>query len=179
MASEREVIDLYCRLEKVFGEHSFWIREMTVFTVSGVIGRAAVIERFRKTADDIADSFRNYYPGAICEKIRGFYAERTLIIIEAVRAYTYENAALYDNARSMLGNNSRNIAAYFFEINPIYSAETLLNYLSQNDEYIIRQLQQRFAGKFDGEILSFDLGYSIMIDMADYLSDSISKTVLQ
>jgi hypothetical protein len=165
-------------MEKVLGEHSFWIREMTVFTVSGVIGRAAVIERFRKTADDIADNFRNYYPSAVCDKIRGFYAERTLIIIEIVRSYTYENAALYDNALSMLGNNSQNIAAYFFEINPIYSAETVLNYLRQNDEYIVRQLKQRFAGEFDVEILSFDLGYSNMIDMADYLSDSISKTVL-
>jgi hypothetical protein len=178
MASEREVIDLYCGLEKVFGEHSFWVREITVFTVSGVAGKAAVVGRFQKTADDIADSFRNYYSGAICEKIREFYAERALIIIEIVRTYTYENIAFYDKALSALENNRRNIAAYFFEIDPIYSEERLLDYLNRNDEYIIQQLKRRFAGRFDGEILSFDLGYSIMIDMADYLSDGISKTVL-
>ncbi|MDR2090391.1 MAG: hypothetical protein LBP62_01865 [Clostridiales bacterium] len=179
MASEREIINLYCGMEKVFGEYSFWIREMTVFTVSGVKGRAAVIERFRHTANNIADNFKSYYPVSICDRIRDLYAERALIIIEAVRAYTYENSALYDDALLMLTDNNRGIASYFFEIDPVYGADAIRNYLGRNTEYIVQQLKRRFAGEFDGEIASFDLCYSNMIDMADYVSAAILQTVLE
>jgi hypothetical protein len=178
MASEKVILELYCNLEKIFGEYSFWAREMLVFTVSGVRGRTAVIERFKKTADNIADGFRPYYASSVCGVIGGLYRERTLLIIEIARSYTYENTALYGQAVELLERNGSDISAYFFDVNQAYDRETVLVFLRKNADYIIEQVKRRFAGEFEIEINYFDSCYTNMIDMADYISEIVEKTVL-
>ncbi|MDR3264234.1 MAG: hypothetical protein LBT30_08005 [Clostridiales bacterium] len=174
--TKQETTNLYCNMERAFGEYAFWTREMLVFVVSGVNGRTEVIEKYKKIPDNIASGFKDYYGVSICNGIKTLYYEQALLMIELARAYTYENAVLYDGTIMRLERNNADLAAYFFTVNPIYDEAKTRGFLQQNVGDTVAQIHRRFRGEFDGEIASFDSAYGNIIGLADYIADNIVKT---
>jgi tetratricopeptide (TPR) repeat protein len=164
-------------MRKNFGEYVYWTREMLVFVISAVRGKAETIERYHRTADGIAEAFSLYYEKSVGDEIRRLYYEQSLIFTEIARAYTYENAKLYSEALERLTRSIAVITEYFQKINAAYDTKKVSEFMENNADRAVSQIKLRFAGNFDEEIDAFDNAFDNILEMADYVCATIKNTM--
>jgi hypothetical protein len=175
-ATANKVQDTRLALRDLWQGHIFWVRNVTLETLTGNAAAAAAAEKeVVANAKQIAGAIEPFYGKPASEKLFGLLAGHYGAVKQYLDASVAGSAVKQDVAQQALVANADEIAKFLSAANPNLPYETLRGLLLAHGGHHMQQIQQLKAGQYGEEARTWDAMKNHMNGIADALAGAIAK----
>lgn len=173
MIDWEDVIDISNQMRLAWLQHVYWVRMLMISIVERLKDEAAVAERVMENPAEIAGVFEPFYGPEILQAMMSLITDHLRIgaaLITALRDGQQQEAA---NLNNQWYQNAAMIAQMFAAINPYYSQEEVQNMMNRHLELTTKEVMDRLAGNYAGDIKAFGQVEEEVLEMADYFTSGL------
>ena len=162
----------------LFSEYNFYIRNMMLSILNSTTDLTPIIERLDDNQTAIADLLLPYYP---TQKVNSL-ADILKIHVSLIEQYIKVSVAKQDLTaiQAQWVANTDEIATLLNSLDSSrWVKSATVTFLTQNANYLHRQIVARMASDWVADIAAADLAYNNIIDFAEFFGNGIVVSNLE
>lgn len=162
-------------MRRLWSDHVVWTRQYIVAAVAADASAPVALNRLMKNQEDIGNSIKPFYGDAASAKLTDLLKQHISIAGELVGAAKAGDKTKQNDADKRWHDNAAEIATFLAGANPNWKRDALLGMLNTHLSLTTREAVDRLQKNWTEDQATFDQIYSQAMEMADALSDGISK----
>ena len=169
------VIKLREEMQKLWIEHAWWTRSVTISKLANLEDQNEVLNRLLQNQVDIGNLIKPYYGDEAGNKLTELLKEHIVIaggIIDAAKKGDQGNV---DKLNKDWKRNADDIVAFLTKANPNWSKQELTDMFYTHLKFIADEVTDRLKKDWKADIKTVDLNETHLIHMSDMLTDGIVK----
>jgi hypothetical protein len=169
------LIELINKMRLAWMQHIYWLRMLVMCIAERLKGERAVMSRLMQNPADIAGVFSKYYPADVTNKLTRLLTDHLNMcanLVTALRdgkmkeAYEYQRK-WYENANQTAG--------FFSKMCKDYDYEAMRKMLTMHLDMMTKEAIGLLSGNYAENIRDFGKMEKEVLEMADYLTQALSK----
>lgn len=162
----------------LFSEYNFYIRELMLSILNGTHDLSAIIERLDDNANAIASLLTPYYPAATVTALADLFK----VQVATIEQYIKLSLAKQDltTVQAQWVTNTDEIGTLLNSIDPTrWPKSAVVTALTNQANFIHRQVVARMANDWVADIAATDLGYNNIIEFSNVVGNGIVVSNLE
>lgn len=171
----RRRVNLMNQLRLLWAQHVYWTRFFIISTAAGLPDLGDVTNRLLENPGDFAAALVPFYGARMANQFRELLRQHLVIGGDLVTAAKNQDAAKVEEDGRKWYENADDIARFLAEINPFWDEGKWRSMLYDHLEMTEQEAVLRLAGRFTEDIRMFDRIEQEAMNMADYMTQGISR----
>jgi hypothetical protein len=156
-------------------DHISFTRNFIISSLAGLKDADAVAARLMQNQDEIAAEFKPYYGRAYCDQLAVLLRTHIAIAGDLVVAEKAGDRAGIKRVQAKWAVNGADVTAHLIGANPYWSRREVAAMLKDHLELTTREVEDRLAKDWKGDIQNFDELHAHMLMFSDFLVTGLEQ----
>lgn len=176
---QKDELDLNNDMREAWAQHGFWGTLYLLSMYYALPNMEAVLERLKKSPDEIAEVFAKFYSQAMVNQLKTLLQEHVQLTGDLMKALHDGESERAEQVEQEWHQNADRIARMLSSANADYNYEQLAQMLNMHLDLMKRQMTTDLNNQYEEFVTATDENNEHLMELADELTEGLIKQFYQ